>query len=302
MSRNDHRPAVACAAVTILCLGVLLWGRNPLLNLAAAGPLVLFLPGWAALRALDAEPEDWLASAVLRTALSLAIVVIVGLLLHLASSIIRPAWLQTLGAITLTACAISLVTRGRTSVAGISQVGRARAARASYRSANAAMTTIAIGLAAAAVALSVGLTLRLHEFYTTQLWVVPKQDAPDEVVIGLRNAEAGDEKYSIELLVDRRLIQSWNDVSLKPGETWTTTFRWVGFGQYPRRVEPLRQSATGQDAPTVTISQRVGLGASPQVEALVYRGNDRSAIYRRVWSAPQCAVNDGAHGRPPCVF
>jgi uncharacterized membrane protein len=301
MSPGDRRSVGVWAAATILCLGILFWGPSPLLNLAAAGPLVLYLPGWAFLRALGTEPEGWVECNLLRVMLSLAIVVILGLLLHLADSITRPGWLAALGVTMAAACVASLASGGRAAV-GLSEAGQARARWTAYRPVDVSMLALAIGLAAGAVALSVTLTLHEHEFRYTQLWIVPKQDAPDTVVIGLRNAEADEESYAIELLVDRHLVQSWSEVWLKPGETWRTTFRWTGFGEYPRPVPPLRELLTSQEAPKATIAERVGLGAAPRVEALVYRSNNRSVVYRHVWSAPQCVADETPHGRPPCEF
>ena len=97
---------------------------------------------------------------------------------------------------------------------------------------------LAVGLGAAAIASSVFLRLHWHEFYYTQLWIVPQPDAPDSFVVGLHSAEAGEESYAVDLLVDRHLVQSWRDVSLKPGQSWTTTFRWVGFGTTPAQSGP----------------------------------------------------------------
>ena len=62
MPQGEKRIAGLGAASTILCVAILSWNRAPLLNLAAAAPLVLYLPGWAALRALGLEIEGWLES------------------------------------------------------------------------------------------------------------------------------------------------------------------------------------------------------------------------------------------------
>jgi uncharacterized membrane protein len=302
MSRSDRRSAGVCAGTTVLCLGILYWGGSPLLNLAAAGLLVFYLPGWAALLALHAGPEGWLESTVLRVTLSLAIVIIAGLALHLMGSITKPGWLGALGAVALAACVFSVALGRRAFVARPAEAGLGRARWAHYRLKDVLMMTMAIGLVGVAIALSVVLTLRNQEFWYTQLWIIPKKDAADKAVIGLHNAESSEESYAIELLVDRHLVQSWSEVSLKPGETWTTTFQWVGLGEYPRALQPLRELASREEAPKATISQRVGLGASARVEAVVYRSANRSVVYRHVWTAPQCATSDDAHGRPPCEF
>jgi uncharacterized membrane protein len=297
MSRNELLPVGACVAATILCLGIASWGPSPLLNLAAAAPLVFYLPGWSVLRALRAEPEDWLGSVVLRVTLSLAIVLIAGLLLHLPGWITKQGWLAALGATIAVGCVTSAASGSR--AASASDRIRSRLSRASFRPMGMVMMAAAIALAGAAIMLSIVLALRHHEFYYTQLWILPKKDAPDRVVVGLHNAEAGDESYAVELLVDRHLVESWSNVLLKPGETWKTEFRWVGFGEYPHAVQPM---ASRDATPAATISQRVALGANPRVEAVVYRANNLSAVYRYVWSAPQCATGDDARGRPPCEF
>jgi uncharacterized membrane protein len=295
MRRGDARPVYACAA-TILCIGVLWRGSNPLLDLAAAIPLLFYLPGWAVLRALDAEPEGWLETAVLRVMLSLAMVVIAGLLLNLAGSITKPGWLAVLGAITLTACLIALIT-GKRAAAKDSSADGSQTASVFCRPLPLLMIAVSIAIGAASVALVVEFATNHPDFLYTQLWIVPKPDAPDQVIVGLRNAEAADETYAIELLVDHRLVQSWSEVSLKPGETWTTALRWAGLGEYPSVVQ--RQSATDQEPLGPSVVQRAALSA-PRVEALVYRSQNRSVIYRHVWTAPQCFMNGPAHGKPPC--
>ena len=300
MSPSD-RPIVVCAGATVLCLAILLWAPGSLLDLAAAAPLVFYLPGWALLRAFGAEPGGRFESAVLSVALSLAIVVIVGVLLNFASSIDTPEWLASLGLITFGACAVSLVRARRTRAAGLLEAAPSRARSAELRPRDIQAIALAVGLGAAAISSSVFLRLHFHEFHYTQLWIVPQPNAPDNFVVGLHSAEAGEESYAVDLLVDRHLVQSWHDVSLKPGQSWTTTFRWVGFGSYPRAVRPLKENEKGQ-ATKATISERVGLGAAPRVEALVYRSKDPSVVYRHVWSAPDCATDENANGRPPCEF
>lgn len=301
MSRSDHRPIAARAAITILCLGILYWNGSPLLNLAAAAPLLFYLPGWAVLRAVDAEPDGWFEKTVLTVTLSMAIVIIAGLALHPTDSITRSGWLVALGAIILVACMVSLARRRPSASLRPVEVSQARPLWPSYRPWHVAIMAAAVVVTAAAVALSIVTAFRHREFYYTQTWIVPKQGAPGQVVLGLRNEEGRDESYAIELLVDHHLVQTWSEVSLKPGEIWTTTFEWAGYGVYPRAVPPLRDSTIGQGAPRATISERVGLGANPQVEALVYRSSSRSVIYRHVWTAPQCATGDDARGRPPCA-
>jgi uncharacterized membrane protein len=299
MSRSDIRFAGAFAA-TIVCMAILVWGRSPLLNLAAAGPLLLYLPGWAVLRAFDAEPEGFLESVVLKSALSLALVVIAGLLLNLVGGITRVGWLVALGGIILAALVAPLAIGRRAEVATPSRVAGAR--WASFRFRDLSMIVMAIGLLAGAAAISVVSALRQHEFHYTQLWIVPKEKAPNEVVIGLHSEEQRPQSYAVEVLVDHHLVQTWNDVALDPGQTWTTTFRWVGLERYPHPILPMRELSNSQEAPVATISQRVGLGATPRVEAIVYKSDNRSVIYRDVWTAPQCVSDESAHGRPPCEF
>src|SRR5579883_1279228 len=270
MSSSDRRSPGGCAAASLLCLGILLWIRNPLLDVAAAVPLLFYLPGRAVLRAARAEPEDRLASTVLSVAISLSIVIIAGLILHLAGQITRPGWLISLGIIVSAAWIVWAVAERRASSGSLSVVVRAERRRAYYRPGDISTMASALGLAAIGLGLAVAVMLQHRQFYFTQAWIVPNQKAADSVVIGLRNEEEGQQSYAIELLVDRHLVQSWTDITLQPGRTWTTTFSWLA------------------------------LGASPRVEALVYRTSDRSVVYRHVWSAPQCVTHDDSRGRPPC--
>ncbi len=302
MPHGDKRIAGLGAASTILCVAILSWNCAPVLNLAAAAPLVLYLPGWAALRALGLEIEGWLESALVTVALSLAIVIIVGLALNEEASIARPQWVTALAFLTLAASAIAWAKGGRASTARASDVTRGPARWPRYRPMQIVEAAAAVGLAAVALGLSLRISIRHPQFFYTQLWIVPKQNAPNSVVIGLSNEEARAENYAIELLVDHHLVQSWSDVSLKPGDTWMKTFRWVGYGIYPHPIQPLRVSAATQAKPTATVAERTSLGARPRIEALVYRLDQRSVVYRRVWTAAECEMNEGSNGRPPCEF
>src|SRR5262249_22748568 len=153
---------------TILCLGILHWNGSPLLSLFAAAPLLFYLPGWAAMRAVGTEPGGWVEATVLRTALSMAIVIIAGLALHPMRSITGPGWLAALGAIIFTACIVSLARRRQSAVAADREAGDARGRWPSCRPAHIAMMATAIVLASAAVALSVVIAARHREFYYTQ--------------------------------------------------------------------------------------------------------------------------------------
>ena len=81
---------------------------------------------------------------------------------------------------------------------------------------------------------------------------------------------------------DHNVDGAYDDDS-KTEESYSNWLRGEGSRRRPRSRYGLWRA---------TISQRVGLGASPQVEALVYRSNNRSVVYRRVWTAPQCATGD----------
>jgi uncharacterized membrane protein len=299
MPSSDRLSPGGCAAAAFLCLGTLLWTGNPLLDIAAAGPLLFYLPGRAVLRVSRAKLEDKVESTVLSVAISLSVVIVAGLTLHLVGQITRLGWLISLGIIVLAACIVwALVDRRHPS--GSFSAARIGRSSAGYRPGDLSVMALALGLAAVGLGLAVAVMLQHRQFYYTQAWIVPNDKAADTVVVGLRNEEGAKESYAIELLVDRHLVQLWSDITLQPGQTWTTNFRWTGLGEYPRDLRPLWESSPAADAPRVTVSERVALGATPRVEALVYRSGDRSVVYRHVWSAPQCVTHDDSRGRPPC--
>jgi uncharacterized membrane protein len=301
MTQSDLRLSGFCAGVTILCLAILIRGQTPPLQFAAAIALVFYLPGFAVLRAIGLRLEGRLESLVLTVVLSLAIVIIAGLTLNLVGAITRPGWLLALGAITLGANFIRLTSRGPFTLAPAS-AEMSGPTRRHIRPREIALLACASILAAGAVFLALGIALGHKEFEYAELWIVPNPDDPEAVVVGLRNAQEKTENYVVELHVDRHFVQSWGDVSLNPGETWTTKFRWAGLGMYPRPVPPLNVSTVTREAPKAAIYERTSLGATPRVEALVYRSSDRSKVYRRAWIAAQCVSHDDPRGRPPCEF
>ena len=242
---------------------------------------------------------------MLRVALSLAIVVIVGLLLNFAGSITRPGWLAASRPHNLRrrACLAGAgrgAQRPRPPRAGPSPRAFWRASARRHidgdcaggwprRRGNRPFGTFLQSP-------FTNSTTRNSGSFRTK---TPQKTSSSGCATRRRTRKS----YAVELLVDRHLVQSWSEVPLKPGETWTTTFRWAGFGEYPRAVQPLRKLTTSEEA-----AQGGDLGAGrPRRQFLASRrlSTDRttglSSIARS--GPPRNAQRyENAHGRPPCEF
>lgn len=65
----------------------------------------------------------------------------------------------------------------------------------------------------------------------TQLWITPSADArASSVEVSIRSEEQAATRYLLEVRLNGKLVQSWSDVRLATGETWSRTVA-VGSGR-----------------------------------------------------------------------
>lgn len=198
--------AVICAIVAVAV-------PVELISLAFAAPLTLFLPGYALASASFARrPLPRAQRLVVYLALSLCSLALGSLLLNYTPGGIQAAsWAIFLPALVAVACLVAARRRG--AAAGPQRL-RARRPR------GLAVALSGAGLAAAVAALILAATTFPVKSAVghTQLWVLPADENPDAVEVGIGNQEQNSIAFYLAVRIgDQKPIR--RSFSLDPGET-----------------------------------------------------------------------------------
>jgi uncharacterized membrane protein len=213
--------------VSLLVLLVAVDPTHMLRGLAALAVLVLpsYLIAWPVLR-----PQLGAAGAfTIAGGLSLGMVAIAGLVLNLLPWGIQAAtWLAYVVALVVIAWAL-----GR----------RPRVRRPTL---NVARHEVVLAVAGGMIMVTALLSARMFAGYPaesfTQLWITSSVDAPTTgVAVTVRSEEHAVTSYRLELWIGSARVETWADIRLGPGQTWSRTVT-VGSGrieaQLYRLVDP----------------------------------------------------------------
>jgi uncharacterized membrane protein len=218
-------------------------------------PLVLLLPGYALTAAMFPRGSLGLPSRlVFSLGLSLVIVILGGLALNWTPfGLHASSWSVLLGGITLCACVVTLVRRRGQSVT--SSVQR-RVSIPGFTVRQALLLALAaIVVCAAIVVSSIGAAQQPYPGFT-QFWMLPIGGAnpPNAVRLGVSNMQSTAMKSSLTVSEDGKVVKVWPAIDLKPNEKWEVTL-----------LLPQTHHA-----------------AAAKVEALLYRVNAPTTVYRHV--------------------
>jgi uncharacterized membrane protein len=246
--------ALAAAIVLAAVLGVVsfTYGTDGLRVLLAL-PLVFILPGHALLAAAMPSAPTGLQRFVFAVGLSLAVVVIGGLLLNLVHALTPLGWFSFLSGITLIGYAAALYRRRtvRWSIP-LDYVPEWK-----FPLKSAALYSVAAVAVVLAFTIVLAETQRIHQRADfTEFWMRPERTAEIGLVkLGMRNAEHRPMSYDVELMLNDQLIGAWRNIKLQSNEVWTKTI----------------------DLPGGDRRQRL--------EAWLFKSGDHTKVYRRVWLA-----------------
>ena len=252
----------------------------PPIRAVGAMPLVLYLPGRCWLAAVLPHGRTNGETRVLSAALSLALAVLLGLSLAALGRLGSAGWLTGLPGLCIVACAVA-VAKPRSSD---TEIPRRRAAPLGV------MRLGAIGLAACLAVFSYreasrGADQQRPDLYT-DFWIVPQQgSAPSLATAGVRNQEGRDTTYTIEVVARGRVVDRGTPFTLHPGEERRArvALPWVAYAaDEPPRPHPVENGLAQWPAETA--------GERDRLELRLSKGDDRTAIYRRVWVALPPAV------------
>jgi uncharacterized membrane protein len=208
-------------------------------------PFALFLPGYAALMAINPHvtirrPEFILLSV----GLSLAVTALCGLLLNWTPGGMQSqSWSIALGVFIIVASLIGLSRRREISLTP----------SASFSIGLDCTQQIMLGLAVVIVvaAFTIARQGALQQPTTpfTQLWLLPPEETESSIVqIGILNQENKTLTYRLQLISEPFLLMQWTSIELESGKTWETTF---DLPADLDRSEPVKARLYRQDSPGV---------------------------------------------------
>lgn len=248
MSPDNRAVALWIISFAALALAVDLLSPDIALRTVAASLLIFVLPGYSIMRLINDRLRGF-ETIVLSVALSIAVIVLGGLLLNAIGAFSEVGWNTLLAIITIVASLGSLI-RGASEVAAPASFPSMRV-RPGYWGIFAA--ALAIGLGAVAIARTGA--ERQHQYSFTELWMVAGRGSSENLAtLGVRNAEDVTTTYEIALFADGTSISRRAAIVLQPGETWTDVFPLNGRLKLANRVE-----------------------------ARLFRANDPDTTYRKVW-------------------
>lgn len=262
MSRR-HPDLVVGVAAAAVCAGAVTVVPGPLpLRVVSALPLVIALPGYAVTAALFPRREiDWSRRLLLSVALGLSIAILVGLVLNLTPfGLQRASWAVALFVVTAAANGVALVGRARAGATEpVGTAPRSTARRPRVRIREVVLLLAALGILGGAVAFARTPLPAKRVLGYTALWLVPApSDNPVGLRVGVKSAELERTRYRLLVRVGSRVIYE-RGLELDSGSEF------VGSIRLPAG------SSTG-DVP---------------VQALLYRDDRPSAVYRRATFWPE---------------
>ena len=228
-----------CTVAAGLCLALVLLASGPgltALEVIGGVPLVLIFPGWALHFAID--PNSGLFRGVQRLlwwiALSVAIVIVGGLLLNEVASLNRVAWLSYLAGWIVLGALVGWARLGslRRSPAQEGDRGSADSVERddALNPSRGRLSLASVGLLVLAVALGVGALALSQESVTSsapsflELWILPGSGAhssSDQATVGVRNNSSKEMDIIVRVQGLAAGVTRVTHVSLVPEQTWT---------------------------------------------------------------------------------
>lgn len=238
-----RRSILLSVLATALCIAIAVITSVPAADTVASLPLALYLPGATLISAIDPHGRnvDGPQRFVLSVGASLGIVIIGGLVLNLTGGLTRYHWLIALASVVFISAVIGWV-RGTAADAGgggnpSSESGPirkpdgsapVRRARRGFSLRQGLLLFCAIGVASAAMVLSIHSNERSDREHFAQLWILTQpQNRPfsKKVQVGMENFEGGPRSFIVLETIGtttkmHQVVLSQQVVSLREGQKW----------------------------------------------------------------------------------
>ena len=245
MSTRKRNLILACAWSTIAVSVAAATDGGPL-RLVLAAPLVLFLPGYALLAALQFSSRSAVDQCVLAAGSSIALAVVGGFVLdalHMLNPFGWAAWCAS----------VVVMMSGVAIVRGLHLEERVPVAQWNIRLRHVVVLGVAALMIGGALILSARDEAKYRQFKYTELWMSAKEQAAGEIIIGVTSAEADPRIFDIEVTLGGRSVATWRSLRLEPGQTLIRQF-----------------------VPPSTF------GRAEKAEAWLVNSNNRRQVYRKV--------------------
>ena len=218
---------------------------DPVIRLPLTLPLVVFLPGYALVRAaMPATRLSFVDSLVLGLGTSLSIAALGGILLNVTPTGIRTdTWVALLFAVTIASTLIFTIRTARTRAPSPRVTSWVPELRRRW-SINPTLVLqavffgFALLIVVAAFALATAGVDSQPRPGFAQLWLMPTDD-PARVSIGIRNEEHRTIQVQLQLTRGSSIEADWPSITLEDGQTWETTATVTDLapGNVPLRAE-----------------------------------------------------------------
>lgn len=195
-----------------------------LLDVVLSLPFILFAPGYVIVTALFPEEEVGRAEGIaLSMGLSLGIAALGGLIIYaLGAPLNRTNWTILLSVLILFFGFLTLLKRAV--FRRDETFERSRFRLGAYHILLMLLTSLIL-LGAVGIAVEAAINQPSEGF--TELWILPIEDNSDtthNVEIGVKNHEGELVAYEVELRIDGRLEEKWDDIELTQDDSWETVY------------------------------------------------------------------------------
>lgn len=224
-NRLINRDILVVIAITIIAVALIfILPPNWVPGRIVALPLVLVLPGYALTTALFPRRDFPIPQLLIFSiALSLALVVLGGLILNLTPSGLQAdSWAVLLGSTILAACAVTLIRRRGQSIPTSAwlRVGYMR-----LKFGQVLMLVLSVLIICGAFAVSI--IGAEHQPYPgfTQLWLLPVSGphSQNTIQLGVSNMESTTMNYRLAVNVNGKEVAEWPSLNINPNQKWETS-------------------------------------------------------------------------------
>jgi len=216
--------SIGLMTYAVLAALVVLAGLPPVVVLVCAAPLVLVVPGYSALLAVDLPFQDEAPGRrlVLAVALSMASVVLGGLVLNALFSLTAAAWATWLASLTVACAAVALV-RSTGSVVAPRRAALRRTSRELVPQWRHVLAATVVALATGGAILVTKINGRAtYDKSLTQLSVLPVGGSGDRVLrLTVTNASSHVAHLTLRVAYGKRRSAETSRLTIRPSRSWS---------------------------------------------------------------------------------
>lgn len=240
MTANRHRDLKAACLWALATLLIVLVLDDAPIRIVMSAPLLLFVTGHAALRAVGPFGASLPERVVYAIGASIAICLAGGFFLNWIGHLTPRGWAFWLVAVTGLATFVAV--RRHPDPAPVP----ATTGLANFRMWHAAALGVAILVSYSAYRLTVRDEARQRQFTYTELWMLPDAAlAPGRLLVGVKSAELEPRIFDVEIRLDGATIALWRSIAVEPGATWTREMAVAPDLGHPHKAEALLYEPAG---------------------------------------------------------